>query len=260
MTRQIGTRFGSVDFDLYNNDVALVAECAAFTDPSNIAHAVVADYILNSDEEWNDADIVNDENRILQNIAHAAKTINELKNTQISDEQISFLNDEFEREQLLADLEKYMSFYSITLQSLASGRWLGEGIQIISLNDLNNEELKYALAQLYERQKDLKEAAEADEEYKKYISAYQDRQQLMRYDYAAAQGDGRGRARMLWSGSNSASGGGGGPSNNNMRLGGSRKTRKRNKKSRRRNTRRKTKNYIKKSKKRGKQKTKTRKH
>ena len=191
------------DFAGLCNDAAIVAECAAFTDPTNIAHAVVSDYILNSvsDEEWNDVDIKNDQNRILQNIAHAARTIIKLQITPLSDEEISFLNDEFEREQLLADLETYMLARNITLNSLPSGRWLGQGIQVESLDKLTNDELKYSLKQLYKREQQLQEEEKEEEEYnideQKKTEFYKQAQQEIMGQVTTTAAGGGGRAQSI---------------------------------------------------------------
>ena len=123
-----------------NND-AIEAECQAFTNDDNINNALVNDFINNSDEEWNAEDIANDQERAIQNVANAAKIIRDLRQTPLPDEQISFLVDDLDRQQLLDDLKTYMLENNITLQTLPTGRWLGQGLVVSSVDQLDNNEL-----------------------------------------------------------------------------------------------------------------------
>lgn len=147
------------NYDALCNNDAIEAECQAFTNDDNINNALVNDFINNSDEEWNAEDIANDQERAIQNVANAAKIIRDLRQTPLSDEQISFFADDLDRQQLLDDLKTYMLENNITLQTLPTGRWLGQGLVVSSVDQLDNNDLKYALGNLQLRQEEEEEAA-----------------------------------------------------------------------------------------------------
>jgi hypothetical protein len=150
---------------LCNNAGAIEVECQEFTNNDNINNALVNDFINNSDEEWNVKDIANDQERAIQNVANAAKIIRELQQTPLSDEQISFFADDLDRQQLLDDLKTYIEIYKIeTILQIPTGRWLGEGLFVSSIDNLTNDELKYALENLQLRQQEAEEAATVNNE------------------------------------------------------------------------------------------------
>ena len=160
LNQSIGGTFMSTCF----SDAAIKAYCDAFTSDENIEHAIILDFIINSDENWSVEDINSDKERRLQNIAQAARTLMSLPvsttGPQMTADDIVLIDSfiaHIERGQLLYDLEEYMKEKRLNISDLNTGWDLGTGPKPNTIANLNNVQLKIALETLYQRDTDLQQ-------------------------------------------------------------------------------------------------------